>query len=92
MSYSRWGSSRWYTLRACSDDSENRDTAIFEICSVARFTAKELRSDIEKCIDTAVVEEAKRFRAPVTADDRDELREYMGEFLADVDREYPLSV
>ena len=58
---------------------------------MASFTAEEVRRDIEKCVDTAVVEEAKRFRSPVTLDDRAELRECMTEFLADVDRTYPLS-
>ena len=89
VSYSRWGGSRWYTFWACQDDdTENRDSAIFEICAVASFTAKELREDIERCIARAVETELILF-APVDSAEKEELREYMQEFLRDVDREYP---
>jgi len=59
---------------------------------VVSFTATELREDIDQCIDTAVTKEEKRFSGfgDVTQAERDELRKYMTEFLADVDRTYPL--
>ena len=61
MSYSRWGQSRWYTFWCVQNEkTENRDTAIFEICSVINFTAKELRHDMDKCVKIAEDIENKR--------------------------------
>lgn len=55
MSYSRWGgrgSGNWYTYWMCQDKkTENRDTAIFYICGLVSFTAKELRDDMDKCMN-----------------------------------------
>jgi len=88
MSYSRWGSrgsGYWYTywLVHPEDEEETADNAFFEICSVATFTAKDLRDDIDSCIATV----SKNWKA---AHPRhlDELRVYMSEFLADVDKKY----
>lgn len=85
MSYSRWGSrgsGRWYTFWMSQDKkTENRDTAWFEICTIANFTAKELRDDMDGCM--AKVHE-------IDPDgDTDELRIYATEFLADIDAAYP---
>lgn len=84
MSYSRWSNSEWYTFWCCppDDSKENRDTAIFEVCGVIQFSAKDLRDDIEKCIAKAV---------EIQPSDSDELMEYMNDFLHDVDNDYPLS-
>ena len=54
MSYSRWGSSVWYTYwcahgGASADDK--RDEQLFDICTVKMFTYKELKDDIDGCID-----------------------------------------
>lgn len=82
MSYSRWGSSDWYTMwMAPPVDTENRDNAIFEIMCVARFTAKELRENIDDCM--------KKVQIIAPEGDILELRGYVSEFLADVDKEYP---
>ena len=91
MSYSRWDGSRWYTFWAGQNGAtENRETAIFEICSVAKFTAAEIRADIRRCLTVSVMKEQGRHQlAGVDHDEREELREYMLEFLADVDRKYP---
>ncbi len=91
MSYSRWGASRWYTFWACQDGAtEDRDTAIFECCPVPTFTAAELRANIEKCLDAACDEEERKDSVPdISDDDREELRGYMSEFLAEVDQAYP---
>ncbi len=91
MSYSRWGESRWYTFWACQDDAtENRDTAIFEICADASFTAAELRADIKTCVDLAAATEELRHDGPRVPDqERQELQGYMADFLADVDEVYP---
>lgn len=88
MSYSRWGASRWYTFWACQDSAtEDRDTSIFEICAIASFTAAKLRADIDKCLDTACAKERKQ--SIISDDDRKELRGYISEFLAEVDKAYP---
>ncbi len=52
MSYSRWITSDWYTFWCTQDEStENRDTAIFEICTVASFTAEQLRKHLDDCME-----------------------------------------
>lgn len=85
MSYSRWGSrgsGYWYTYWHCQDDeTENRDTAIFAVCAVASFTAKELREDLDFCIDIIKAKEPEG--------DTEELKVYIKEFLTDIDAEYP---
>ncbi len=87
MSYSRWGGSHWYTYWHAQDkETENRDTAIFEICTVASFTAKELRDDVEQCILAAM---KKDIVGEMRNGLDDELRGYMEQFLADVDEAYP---
>ena len=84
MSYSRWGgrgSGHWYTYWLLQDEeTENRDTAAFEICTVATFTAKQLRDDMDACMAEVIKRDDHG--------DIDELREYATEFLADVDSEY----
>lgn len=90
MSYSRWGGSRWYTFWAGQDSAtENRETAFFVICPIARFTAAELRADIEQCLNTTCAEEREHGDPDIPDDDREELRGYMLEFLTDVDEKYP---
>ena len=85
MSYSRWGgrgSGYWYTFWLVQAKvTENRDTAIFAVCTTACFTAKELREDMDGCL-----RKVKEFSPD---GDTDELKIYMTEFLADVDAEYP---
>ncbi len=51
MSYSRWSESVWYTYWAGCPKKENRNTAVFEICYVCRFTALELRENLDICLD-----------------------------------------
>lgn len=84
MSYSRWGSrgsGYWYTYWLCQpDETENRDTAIFCIFGVVTFTAKQLRENLNDCIN----------KVKKTEDgDAEELKIYIKEFLVDVDVEYP---
>ena len=77
-------SGHWYTYWFAQDDEiETRDNALFNICTVAMFTAKDLRDDIDSCL--AVVAKKDKF-----ADKQklDELKTYMLEFLADVDESY----
>lgn len=93
MSYSRWSNSRWYTFWSCQPDGEieTRQNAIFEVCGVERFMAKQLRERLEECVDAAISAEKRFFpeSQEVTDEQRDELREYMRRFLADVDARYP---
>jgi len=88
MSYSRWGSEgsgHWYTYWCApyGNNKETRDNAMFEICMVYNFKAKELRKDINRCL-TMVKE-----RDPEATNEQiAELRTYMEEFLNDIDNEY----
>ena len=53
MSYSRWGSSCWYTFWSSSSD-EDRDNQVFEVCDMVcpmRFTYRELSCGLDECID-----------------------------------------
>lgn len=82
MSYSRWSNSIWYTFWCTqSEDTENRDTAIFCICDVMDFTAKELRDDMQGCLDKVKLLEPDG--------DIYELVKYMQKFLKKVNEEYP---
>ncbi len=85
MSYSRWGcrgSGRWYTYWRVQDkETENRNTAIFEVCAVMSFTAKELRENMDLCMA-----KVKEFDPQ---GDVEELKTYALEFLEDVDGTYP---
>ena len=90
MSYSRWGSrgsGHWYTYWCVhpSGEKEDRDNAIFDICCVIQLSAKEIREDIQGCIDRVASNDDS-----ASAEQLEELKVYMGEFLQDVDEEYPL--
>jgi len=87
MFYSRWESSKWYTYWLVQDPpTENRETAIFNICAVASFTAKQLRTDIKQCLNVAMY---KEFGSSIRVAEREELQGYMKEFLIAVDEKYP---
>lgn len=91
MSYSRWGSSFWYTYPSVSLDCapDNRDTAVFCICGIIDFTAKGIRDDIDGCVNLA-----NSVFADMPSQDRPtfqqlkELRGYMKQFLAEVDERF----
>lgn len=85
MSYSRWINSYWYTFWKYSKD-ESYDTATFCICRFdgdINFTAKQLRKQFEKCIDTIKMKERK-----ASEEEIDEVAGYMSKFLKDVEEEY----
>lgn len=85
MSYSRWGNSTWYTFWMVQNPrTENGDTAIFCICGVCTFTAKELRNNMRKCIDT-LRDKNKEY----TVEELNELKVYIFRFLNDVNNDYP---
>ena len=91
MAYSRWMGSPWYTFWSCEGpETENRDTAVFCVCSVKSFTAKELRDDIDGCIEK--VKQVLEEETDYSEEEFDELKGYMKAFLKDVDEEYPEGV
>jgi len=88
LSYSRWGSrgsGHWYTFRRApsTDELATRDNALFAICDVCTFTAKELRDDIKACLNIVAKKDLLADK-----DKLDELCIYMSEFLKDVDEAY----
>ena len=61
MSYSRWGSSFWYTYWSASG-GPNKEEQIFEICDVSRnmrFSYREIKKDMQSCLDKVRSEFAK---------------------------------
>ena len=61
MSYSRWGSSFWYTYWSASGGT-NKEEKIFEICDVSRnmrFSYREIKKDMQSCLDKVRSEFAK---------------------------------
>lgn len=89
MSYSRWGSrgsGHWYTYWSVCPKGriETRDNALFNICSVAIFTSKDLRENIELCLKVVSKKDPSADKEKL-----DELKIYIAEFLKDIDDEYP---
>ena len=85
MSYSRWSNSHWYTfhcVQPCNVE-ETKDNAIFEVCGVHQFSAKELREDLKGCIDIV-----KKLDGSATNADFDELKGYMEMFIKNIDSGY----
>jgi len=92
MAYSRWCGSYWYTFWCVQWDGtvETRDNAKFDVNCQLLFTAKELRTDMERCLQD-VRKVCERNLTEPTDEEMSELKEYMEEFLADVDERYPLT-
>jgi hypothetical protein len=83
MSYSRWSNSKWYTYWHTQDPATaNYNTALFDVCGVQTFTARQLREELDACI--AEVQNIE----PSTKEELDELKRYMVEFIKDIDIEY----
>jgi len=89
MSYSRWSNSKWYTYWCVGPERtiEDRDNAIFSICSIMDFSAKQIRNDINDCL-ALVANYANSEYSELKSADIDELGEYMVRFLDDVDSMY----
>lgn len=87
MAYSRWMFSRWYTFWAAGQNkNDDYGNATFCICRFdgdITFTAKELRDDINKCMNKVRKEEVN-----VTLNEIKELEGYVREFLFDVEQEF----
>jgi len=85
MSYSRWGTSYWYTYWCVqNEETENRDTSLFTICGSATFSAKQLREEREYCMSMIKIIDPKATNAELK-----ELETYMDRFLKNVDSSYP---
>jgi 3-dehydroquinate dehydratase len=96
MAYSRWTTSVWYTFGTLKDGlrhPEKRSDWYFAIfCdsveSIGGFSYDALKKDIDKCIFT-VKEAIDGTKNPViTEKELNELKEYMLEFVEEVDRDY----
>lgn len=96
MAYSRWTTSVWYTFGTLKDGlrhPEKRSDWYFAIfCdsveSIGGFSYDALKKDIDKCIFT-VKEAIDDTKNPViTEKELNELKEYMLEFVEEVDRDY----
>jgi hypothetical protein len=74
----RWTNSRWYTYWHASG-GRTRDTQLFDICSIAMFSYKELSTNIEQCL-----QEIRKLIPDVTEKEIQELKEYVQCFLRDV--------
>jgi|WetSurMetagenome_2_1015567.scaffolds.fasta_scaffold772176_2 hypothetical protein len=58
MSFSRWSNSLWYTYWE-STSSLKRDEQTFTICGVVSFTYKELKENLEVCLEKACLEQSR---------------------------------
>ena len=88
MSYSRWGSrgsGHWYTYWCVQPPGgeETFDNALFDVCMVKTFTAKELRTNIDNCLSIIAKKDSKANKEKLN-----ELKTYMQEFLIDVNKHY----
>jgi len=83
MAYSRWSNSRWYTIYLASGEKE-KSKQVFSICGVTHFTYDQLMKNLEECLKDTVN------KCDFIPDQKEieELREYMREFLKDVEEEF----
>jgi hypothetical protein len=103
MSYSRWINSFWYTYWACPAEEykDSRDAQRFDICGIKSYTYKELKDDLDGCIEglkaymkeNGPKQDKKYTFVPETATDEEfeELKGYMKEFMRDVEEDEDLS-
>ena len=85
MSYSRWGSSVWYTYW-CVTYSNKRDDQRFDICAVTSFTYGQLKKYLTDCLART-----KELVESASEKEIDELREYMLSFMTDVESDHSLN-
>lgn len=91
MSYIRWGSpnsrgepSIWYVYW-CVTDSPYKEDQLLDICSVKAFTYKELKENIQKCLNKVKVYAKKNFKNGCTKEEIQDLKGYMKSFMEDVE-------
>jgi hypothetical protein len=83
MSYSRWSNSKWYTFWCVPNGKEDRDNAVFEVCDICTFTAKQLREDRVNCLNEILDIDHDTSESELL-----ELESYMLQFLADVETKH----
>lgn len=81
MSYSRWSDSFWYTYWAVGDEDDSMDEQVFQICLEDHFTYRELKDNMERCVQTV----ANTGAGP---EELEELRGYMRRFMRDVEKKF----
>ena len=84
VSYSRWSNSRWYTFY-CASPTPFKDDQYFDVCGVMCFTYKQIKENIEGCLDGAVKQENENCTQKVTPEQRKELKGYMLRFMKHVE-------
>lgn len=96
MAYSRWTTSVWYTFgtskNGCGQPQKRSDWYFAILCDsvedIGGFSYDDLKKDIDKCILT-VRETVDKTKTPViTEKEINELKEYMLEFVYEIDRDY----
>jgi hypothetical protein len=84
MSYSRWIGSHWYTYYSAGS-GQDINSQVLDICSVASFTYKELKYNINFCINRVQEKDPE-----ATEEEIKELKGYIQEFIADVESDVGL--
>ena len=92
MSYSRWSNSVFYCFWSATK-SERLNDQLFDVCGVKAFTYKELKNDMEGCIDkikklTTATNPGLFVAKSYTDEEYEELRGYMRTFIKDVEQEF----
>ena len=82
MSYSRWSNSVFYTYYFASE-SLIRDEQLFDVCAIKMFTYKELKDNLQGCLDGLKADQC----VEATQKEMDELKGYMLEFIDDVEKD-----
>lgn len=90
MSYSRWIQSVWYTFpRVLPEGTEDViDNQIFSVCAVKDFTYKELKTDLEACIQAVYNHCSDEGNWNPSEKELNELRGYIRFFMNDTEEEY----
>ena len=86
MAYSRWSSSRWYTFWSVSG-AEKAEDEVFDIDCLMAFTYRQLKDDIEWCLEKIKDYYSKLGNLP-TDGEIDELRTYVGMFMRSIESDY----
>lgn len=90
MSYSRWGPSVWYTIwRVMPEGVEDTiDNQIFWVVSEMDFTYRELKDNLEANLAILRAHIEGHWNSDVTDENMAEVKEYMLEFIEDVERKF----
>lgn len=91
VSYSRWGEdSPWYVYYMVSN-TWARDKQLLDICGTKTFNYRELKDDIEECLDLVRILCTSDWKVPVTEEQLFELKGYMLTFINDVESDIDIN-